>query len=81
MSAPQLEPTITEDMLRDAGPGIIVPMPEAMTLRDRFAAAALPMLPSMLSHTRRMEVSASEVAKYVYDVADAMLKERDRNAD
>lgn len=46
---------------------------DGMTLRDYFAAKALA---GMLAASENM--SNNELARYAYDVADAMLKARER---
>jgi hypothetical protein len=46
-----------------------------MTLRDYFAAQAMPGILAM-SHAER--VTVPQAATYAYQLADAMLKERDK---
>ena len=49
--------------------------PESVTLRDYFAAAALQGF--MAAHTSGGCLVDDLYAKYAYDLADAMLKQRD----
>lgn len=49
---------------------LFVPAQEGMTLRDYFAAAALGGLPAVLDETK--------TATWCYEMADAMLAERDK---
>ena len=50
-------------------------IPESVTLRDYFAAAALQGF--MAAHTSGGCLVDDLYAKYAYDLADAMLKQRD----
>lgn len=61
------------------------PLPVAakdMTLRDYFAAAALPGIMSSLEqwarHLNYNSIGSEVLAKLAYDTADAMLKEREK---
>ena len=47
-----------------------------MSVRDYFAAAALT---SFIGDTTRWAMSSEELAERAYKVADAMMKERDRD--
>jgi hypothetical protein len=55
-----------------------------MTDRDQFAMAALPSAIALASiatttdMTTELKVSAEAAARYAYQMADAMLKERDK---
>lgn len=50
-----------------------------MTLRDYFAAKAMPIVPVQTAYNMKDKESHAEyVARRSYEMADAMLKERDK---
>ena len=57
------------------------PEPEAPTLRDQFAMAALTGLCASLNGTDNWEVLGKEAAIYAYEFADAMLEVRKGGAE
>ena len=64
----------TEDWTQD---GNLVPSSQGMTMRDYFAAKAMVQI---LDDTKDdLSFDYSEVAKYAYKVADAMLEARNAN--
>jgi hypothetical protein len=60
-----------------AFPGPVLGSGSGLTLRDYFAAAALPSVIRNLARTRD-KWNALEAAAISYEVADAMLAERER---
>lgn len=52
---------------------------EGMSLRDYFAAAALPPLHFEVHGDSILTTHAAAVAKYCYEIADAMLAERGKS--
>jgi hypothetical protein len=60
----------TDDIRMDTGDG---------TLRDYFAAAAVTACVAQVTDPAP-KCSAEELARFAYDVAEAMLRERERRA-
>jgi len=59
--------------------GTLIPMPEPISLRDYFAAAALTSIPgSWIPDNKTKEELAASLAQALYMIADAMLKEREK---
>lgn len=72
---------MSENLRKNSGPtgGIITipPQNEALTLRDQFAMNTIPMT-WRLVEAGCLDPDVNDMARYAYQMADAMLKARDK---